>query len=186
VFYQDGYEADDIIASVCDNTPAKDEVVVVSGDKDLLQLLSARVFVWQPTHRQVMTVKSFQDRYYGLHPQHWARVKAIAGCSTDDVPGVKGVGDATAAKFLMGLKTNKADEIEAWLVSNQYRKNLDLVRLPYTGTPDYPPVQDMVDTRRWRKLTTRLGMKSLADLAPRPVEGFGLRKVAIRKATDDE
>jgi 5'-3' exonuclease len=169
VFYQKGYEADDVIASVVQNTPTKDEVVIVSGDKDLYQLISARVCVWHPKSAQEQkcwTLESF-TKEYGIHPQHWCHVKAIAGCSTDEVPGLRGVGEKTACKYLLKKATPRINDlVKLWMNEGGYFTSLDLVRLPYTGTQDFVPKNDQLNVKHWQKLTKRLGMKSLVNQYP--------------------
>lgn len=169
VFYQKGYEADDVIASVVKNTPTQDEVVIVSGDKDLYQLISRRVCVWHPKsseEQKCWTEESFKKEY-GIPPDFWKHVKAIAGCKTDEVPGLKGVGEKTACKFLLKQATPRIEKlVNDWMNTGGYFTSLDLVRLPYTGTNDFVPKQDEVNVAHWRKLTKRLGMKSLVDQHP--------------------
>lgn len=183
VFWKNGYEADDIIASVVGNLPNRDEAVIISSDKDLFQLISSKVVVLNPTSKKVYNQQLLLQEY-GVTPDLWLKVKAIAGCSTDEVPGVKGVKEKTAAKFVNGgkLPDKKRLDIRKWLKSPKYKISLDLVRLPYTGTPDYVPVEDALNVKRWRKLCRKLGMKSLVDKAPTPEVGFGLQKVAIRRS----
>ena len=104
IFYREGYEADDIIASIVKNNP--DRYIVVASDTDLFQLLdycSLYNIVKKST-----TTKIIFEREHEISPDKWHLVKAIAGCGTDNVFGVQGVGEKTAIKFISGLlKTGK-------------------------------------------------------------------------------
>jgi DNA polymerase-1 len=167
VFALRGFEADDIIAAVAAALPPGDEGIIVSADQDLWQCASTRpaVMCWNPVTGKGVTRVGFMEKW-GMEPARWAEVKAIAGCGTDDVPGVPKVGEVTAAKYLRGelgehLKTYKAIEASAW------RDNLPLVGLPYPGLPDYPLVPDEVTAESWQALAERLGMRSLQSTAPR-------------------
>jgi hypothetical protein len=180
VFYQDGYEADDLIASVVRNLPGGDEAVVVSADKDLLQLLAdGRVCVWDPNRKFCHTERTFRQDF-GLDPADWRRVKAIAGCSTDDVPGcARGLGEKTAAKFLRGELAEDSrfyETIQRWLESAAYRRNLSLVTLPLPGLTECVPAECVVDSRGWNKMAERFGLRSLKGKAPgQRGTGFGIR-----------
>lgn len=170
IFYRMGYEADDIMAQVVAGLDREDDAILISGDHDLYQLLSKRVSVYHPVTKETVTKNTFQTKF-GIHPAQWPQVKAIAGCSSDEIPGQKGVGETTAAKFLAGELPKKAaryNDIVAWIESQQYRDNLLLVTLPYAGGPKplslCRPVPDGPrNANAWRELTQRLGMSSLAD-----------------------
>jgi DNA polymerase-1 len=175
-----GYEADDIIASVCLNSIGPDdEAIIVSADEDLFQLLSGQVRIWNPHKGKAYTLQAF-TRDYGITPRQWARVKAIAGCRGDDVPGVAGVGDKTAAKYLRGecRPDSKAFiDIEKW--KRRTKQNMRLVRLPFEGTPVFELAPDRFSIKGWRSVIEDLGMRSLGrtDTAifTGRVRGLGLR-----------
>lgn len=151
IFFQKGMEADDIMASVCNNLPDADTAVLVTADRDMEQLLSPRVSRFEaqngPTRGFVRTAGMFVNEW-GIPPERWPEVKAIAGCSTDTVPGVKWVGEATAAQYVRGvpfrfmIASARCRAIESFCDKQQYRDNLALVRLPYPGTADFVPVPD--------------------------------------------
>ncbi|MCK9570187.1 hypothetical protein M0R72_14680 [Candidatus Pacearchaeota archaeon] len=162
LFWQDGYEADDVIASVCRNVPRGEMGIIVSSDADLLQLLvDDRVIIWHLKRKSPITAKKFREEW-GIDPFMWSDVKAIAGCNGDNVIGVEGVGEKTAAKFLRGelKETTKAHQAIV-LNNNRYRENLKLVRLPFEGTKKFEVVEDEVDGHRWEGLCDRLGLKTL-------------------------
>lgn len=168
VLAQDDYEADDVIASVCQNLEPNQSAVVVSGDEDLYQLLGPRVTVWQPRKKRSVTADSFRAEY-GIDPSLWADVKAIAGCSSDNVIGVRGVGEKTAIKFLSGQLKDTSRLYQAIVDGNDlWRRNLQLVRLPFPGIEQFKLVDDGgMDEGRWNTILEQLGMRSLTGRPPR-------------------
>jgi len=159
VLSQEGFEADDVLASVCGNLPGKDRAIIVSSDHDLFQLLSPRVSMLSPSSKSIVTADSFRAEW-GIGPDQWMDVLAMAGCDGDNVVGLDGIGYKTAVKFLTG---NLKDSTKAFrhIVSNNgmWRHNLELVRLPFTGTKRFELVEDGVID--WDGMFHRLGMASL-------------------------
>jgi len=99
----------------------------------LYQLLAANVRLYNPARRRMMTASRFREEY-GLAPRDWVRVKAIGGCSSDGVPGVPGVAQKTAIKYLRGLLLphHKAYQaIESPEGMERMAFNLPLVSLPF-------------------------------------------------------
>jgi DNA polymerase I len=103
---RDGYEADDVIATLTSWAAEHDlEVVIVSGDKDLFQLVSdPRVRQWDPQKDRVFTEEGVAERF-GITPGQMVDYLALVGDSTDNVPGVKGVGEKTARQLLESWKS---------------------------------------------------------------------------------
>lgn len=99
----DQYEADDIIGTLSKNT-AFDQVTVVTGDKDLLQLIDDRVTVYLTkrgiTDVETMDATAFKERYDGLSPLQMIDLKGLMGDKSDNIPGIPGVGEKTALKLL--------------------------------------------------------------------------------------
>ena len=102
---KEGYEADDVIATLTRWAADHDlEVVIVSGDKDLLQLVSdPRVRQWDPQKDRVFTEEGVAERF-GVTPGQMVDYLALVGDSTDNIPGVKGVGEKTARQLLAELE----------------------------------------------------------------------------------
>ena len=99
----EGYEADDIIGTIslwCDKDP-KYEALIVSSDKDLLQLISdeTTVKLLKTKDHIMMDKNSFFDTY-GFDPIKMIDLKALMGDSSDNIPGVKGIGEKGAIKLL--------------------------------------------------------------------------------------
>ncbi len=98
-------EADDIIASVVKRfTALGHKIVVVSGDKDLLQLVSDDVVMWDPMKDKVMDQEAVEKKY-GVRPDQLLDLFALIGDSADNVPGVPGVGPKTAEKLIGDFST---------------------------------------------------------------------------------
>ena len=93
-----GYEADDIIAALARKCRDR-EVIVVSGDKDLLQLLNGNIRIWDPMKDEMIDGSVFRERY-GVEPEQWRDVLALAGDTADNIPGIPGVGIKTALKLI--------------------------------------------------------------------------------------
>jgi len=134
VYHQTGYEADDLIAWCVARFP--DEYIIVSKDNDLLQLLSANkyapVSIYNFSH--IITANDFTKKY-GLEPYQWATVKSLAGCTSDTVQGIPGIGTETAVKYLNNvLKDGKAKQkIESEEGKRIMKETFNLVALPYAG-----------------------------------------------------
>ncbi|MDD2465478.1 MAG: DNA polymerase I [Desulfobulbus sp.] len=93
-------EADDLIASLTTKMVAQGHrVVIVSGDKDLLQLVGPNVTLWDPMNNRLMDEAAVQDKY-GLPPSRLLDYFALTGDSADNIPGVPGVGPKSALKFI--------------------------------------------------------------------------------------
>ena len=160
VYHAPGLEADDVIASIAKNT-VDDEVVIVGSDHDLWQCIRENVWCWNPNTKQPYTQEMFRAEW-GLEPRRWATVKALAGCGTDDVPGVHGIGEKTAAKWLRGELKPESVAYKKLLGSAELRRrNLQLVRLPFPGTPVFELVPDEVTEDKWNSVMEGLGMRSL-------------------------
>lgn len=177
IFYQKGYEADDIIGSLVLTHPQR-HFIMISADQDLYQLLSPTVSLWNPRTKALITDNSFSQEF-GVTPSQWIDVKAIAGCKTDGISGVcKGIGPKTAAKFLNGKMVSGCKEFLAIVKGTKvWKANRFLVRLPYPGIEPMQLLKDTVSIGSWRSLARKLGMMSIKEKAPQrkpKMEGFGI------------
>lgn len=101
-----GYEADDLLGTVAKRSEAKNmEVLVVSGDRDLLQIVTDHIRVCIPKTKRGTTeyenyyTKDVQEKY-GITPLQIIELKALMGDSSDNIPGVPGIGEKTATAIL--------------------------------------------------------------------------------------
>lgn len=105
----DGYEADDVIGTVARQAVAQGvDVRIVTGDRDLLQLLNTHVTVQLPSRKsgpdEVYDEARFVERF-GLRPDQLVDKKALEGDTSDNIPGVKGIGEKTAVNLLTQYDT---------------------------------------------------------------------------------
>ncbi len=96
----EGYEADDLMATLARQATAQGyQVVLVSGDKDLLQLVGPKVSMWD-TMKEIHLGPAEVREKMGVPPEKVVDLQALTGDSTDNIPGVPGVGPKTAVKLL--------------------------------------------------------------------------------------
>ena len=101
---RENYEADDVLASLADQSSAKGfNVYVVSGDRDTFQLISDSTTILYPV-KGVMNLARMDDAAvldkYGIHARQYPDLAALVGETSDNLPGIPGVGPKTAAKWL--------------------------------------------------------------------------------------
>lgn len=103
---KEGFEADDLIGTVTKTARAQGhQVVIVTGDKDFMQLVDADVFLLDELRASKNGTELLIDREqviqkFGVPPEHVVDVLALAGDSSDNVPGVRGVGEKTATELV--------------------------------------------------------------------------------------
>ena len=178
IFAEPGYEADDgcaVFVSALLRERPRPDCVLVSADRDLYQLLGPSVSMHVPRRKgrrgSVPVVADYRytytdlDRDFGVTPDAWARVKAIAGCPGDNVLGVEGVAEKTAAAFISGkhnkIQTHRLKLLQAGLEDGVVERNLPLVKLPFEGCPVPTLTKDDPSPKKLRKLCERLGFRSL-------------------------
>ena len=119
IFEKQGYEGDDILATVAKKTAGKEiEVYIVTGDKDALQLVGPDIKVYS-THKEglVYDDAAVREKFSGLGPESIVDLMALAGDASDNIPGVRGIGSKTAIELIKEFET----------VDNLY-KNLDKIK----------------------------------------------------------
>ncbi|KAA1248003.1 DNA polymerase I [Mycobacterium simiae] len=205
VLAEPGFEADDIIATLA--TQAEKEgyrVLVVTGDRDALQLVSDDVTVLYPRKGVSELTRFTPDAVvekYGLTPAQYPDFAALRGDPSDNLPGIPGVGEKTASKWvaeygsLQGLIDNVdsvrgkvGDALRAHLASVVRNRELtDLVRdVPLAQTPDTLRLQTwdrdhihrLFDDLEFRVLRDRL-FDTLAAVEPEVDAGFDVRGAAL-------
>jgi DNA polymerase I len=133
----EGYEADDVIGTLTTQAyEAGYEVLICSGDRDAMQLVSDRVTLLYPrkgvSDLMRMTPQAVRDKY-GVEPGQYPELAALVGESSDNLPGVPGVGPKTAAKWINqygGLDEviNHADEIKGKAGDSLRERLADVIR----------------------------------------------------------
>jgi len=176
-----GYEADDLIATyACKARDAGGEAVIVSTDKDLMQLIGGGVVMWDPMKdRRLAEPEVFEK--FGVGPEKMIDLQALIGDSVDNVPGAPGIGPKTAAQLLdeygdLDALLARAGEIKQpkrreTLINfaDQIRLSRELVRLT-CDAPAPEPIEDFavrdpdpetlsafLDKMEFRSLQRRVG-----------------------------
>ncbi len=146
-----GVEADDLIASMAAQCKGVRPVVIVGADKDLKQCLDENVMIWDPMAKQekIVTMSGFTGET-GLRPTQWPDFQAVIGDSSDNIPGIPGVGPKTAAKIFAKLPNIEAIQQGLDQLTPAERKKVE------------PHVEELTT---YRKLTT-LRTDLVADKAP--------------------
>lgn len=163
VFYQKGYESDDIMSSIVMDEENKSSKIMVTSDEDMFQMLDYCV-IYNFSKRETITKDIFM-REYGIPPSKWADVKAISGCSTDNVPGVHGVGNSTAIKYILGTLSKKGkifNRIES-RESNEAKLTKMLVKLPFPGTMKFSIEKDEFSLWKYENICKEYGLQSLQN-----------------------
>jgi DNA polymerase-1 len=112
-----GYEADDIIATLCGALSGKGcEVVVVSSDKDLMQLVTDGIRLFDSAKDRWIGAAEVREKF-GVAPQQVIEVMGLMGDAVDNIPGVKGIGEKTAIALIQQFRTlenlyDHLDEVE--------------------------------------------------------------------------
>lgn len=138
----DGFEADDVIATLATQAEAEGfQVSIVTGDRDTFQLVTDNITVLYPTkgvsELTRFTPEKIEERY-GLTPQQYPDYAALRGDPSDNLPGIPGVGEKTAAKWINQFGSfaelaDRADEVKG-KAGQKLRDHLDAVRLNRTLT----------------------------------------------------
>jgi DNA polymerase-1 len=209
VLAEAGFEADDLIATLA--TQAENEgyrVLVVTGDRDALQLVSDDVTVLYPikgvSELTRFTPEAVQNKY-GLTPTQYPDFAALRGDPSDNLPGIPGVGEKTATKWIAEygslqslvdnvdkVKGKVGDALRAHVASVVLNRELtELVKdVPLAQTPDTLRMQPwdrdqihrLFDDLEFRVLRDRL-FETLASSDPEVEEGFDVRGGALEPGT---
>ena len=193
----DGWEADDLIGTIAArDTAAGWDTVIVTGDKDSLQLVteSTRVKLVSTrmgqTTTKEMTPDSFREQY-GFDPIHIIDLKALMGDASDNIPGVKGIGEKTAMDLIQRYQSVAAiyaglDTLEAKpAVLKKLAEGAEQAKLSYElatihtdapidftpedarrKEPDGPALYELLLKLEFAKLIDKLGLKAVQGDAP--------------------
>jgi DNA polymerase-1 len=139
-YIMNGYEADDLIALFIKRFSNVNKVII-TRDEDMYQCINKNTIVYDPDNKFKKNYKWFKEKY-DIEPEQWALVKAYAGCKSDTVPGIYGVGESKAIKIIKGdsketnrLQESNQEEIELWKrLTVLPHPNLNETILPYKIT----------------------------------------------------
>ena len=130
-----GFEADDVIGAIACREPRKPlEVVIVSSDKDMLQLVNNRVFMLNPMKDDEWYDAAKVEQFMGVKPSQVADLLALKGDSIDNIPGAPGIGDKGARDLILrfgSLETalERAAEVERKMYRESLQNNRDQILL---------------------------------------------------------
>ncbi|MEI6181335.1 MAG: 5'-3' exonuclease H3TH domain-containing protein, partial [Chloroflexales bacterium] len=133
IYVAAGFEADDVIGTLARQATAADiETLILTGDTDSLQLINdhVRVLLANPYAKGGKTTTLYdeaavRERYAGLAPAQLADLRGLKGDASDNIPGVKGIGEKGALTLLNQFGTVEALFEQLDLVPNRYKKLLD-------------------------------------------------------------
>lgn len=207
----EGFEADDILGTLSEIFGNGDECVILTGDRDSLQLVSESCTVRLATNREtvVYTPDKFREDY-GLEPIQLIELKALMGDSSDNISGVKGIGEKTAAALIkeQGNVEQLYENLESMKLTPSVRKKLesgheDAVRSKFLATivKNAPIERDtaaytfgerkddelkmLLSRLEMNKLMARLGLTGNAENAPQPVKADDLPPLQTAELTAD-
>lgn len=204
-----GFEADDIIATLATQADESGyRVLVVTGDRDALQLVNSAITVLYPIKGVSTLTRYTPDAVvakYGLTPEQYPDFAALRGDPSDNLPGIPGVGEKTAAKWIVeyGSLQGLVDNVDTvrGKVGDSLRENLSTVLLnrdlthlvrdvPLAQTPDTlgllpwdrDKIHQLFDDLEFRVLRDRL-FDTLATAEPEVEDGFEVRGDALAPGT---
>ncbi len=118
-----GYEADDIIAQIAYDAGKDEKIIIFSSDKDLFQLVNGNVSIWHPKIKKELNREGVKD-FFGIYPEQVIDYLAITGDSSDNIPGVKGIGDKGAKKILEDSGTLNKILADPDILDEKYKKKI--------------------------------------------------------------
>ena len=133
-----GYEADDIMGSLSKVAESNEiESYIVSGDKDMLQMVNDNIIVYAPGNRFQPTTKFKKEEVkvkMGVYPERIIDLLSLIGDTSDNIPGVRGVGPKTAIKLIEQFDSldkliDNIDEIKNDRIKNLIKENIDSLSL---------------------------------------------------------
>ncbi|MEE9275791.1 MAG: DNA polymerase I [bacterium] len=189
VLVRPGAEADDLIGGLAEKAAGEGfEVILVTGDKDFMQLVEGRVTIWDPMKDKIFGAAEVEERW-GVPPAKVVEVQALMGDSSDNIPGVPGIGEKTAVALIQefgGLEAVLAGaaRIKRPKQRQSIEDNADLARLSLelcTIRRDFPVDADMesyrlgsADFEAARKLfVEELEFKNMVEQLPGYESGDG-------------
>ncbi len=177
-----GYEADDIIATLARKGKEKGfEVIIVTPDKDMMQLVEENIKILNPVSGEIFDVEKVKKKY-GVYPEKFVEYLAMIGDTVDNIIGVRGVGPKTASKLLnqYGSIENilkNIDQLKPKLqeafkeAQERLQKNVFLVKLK-SDIPLEIDVEDLkkekADLQKLKEAFEELGFKSLIKEISKP------------------
>lgn len=178
-----GYEADDIIATLSKKAENRSfEVIIVTPDKDMNQLIDQHIKIFNPMKEEIVDTQKVIEKY-GVSPQQFIDYLVLVGDSIDNIPGIKGVGPKTAASLLQEFGSidrilENKDKLKGKLKESfaaVSKEDIQLVRSLVKLHQDIDiPVEieslkkDKPDLIKLKEIFEKLGFKSLIKEIEKP------------------
>jgi len=129
----EGYEADDIIGTISKKMEKDFDVVIVTGDKDMLQLISQNIKIYDTLKEKVYEEKDVVERF-GVPPDKVVEVMGLMGDASDNIPGVHGIGEKTATALIAEFGSienllSNIDKIKKPKLAEALKGSADIARL---------------------------------------------------------
>ncbi len=177
-----GYEGDDLIASFVKNIIKKEglSAIIVAGDRDLYSLIDEKISIYDPVREKFLDLKAFLEKYQ-FPPQIFPEFRALTGDTSDNIPGVPGVGEKTAKNLLIRFKNLENLYQNIYQVTplrvkenlikckDQVFNNITLLTLNFNAPlpsyelsyyrkkePDYPALRKVFKELEFRKLLSEI------------------------------
>lgn len=204
IFEKDGYEADDVIGTITQRTKNKEqrtEVIVVTGDRDMLQLVNDTTKIYMPvkglSESKLYGEKEVEEKY-GIKPSQIIDYKALVGDQSDNYPGVAGIGPKTAATLLQRFETleqiyeqvHKIESDKVRKALNENKESAELAKKLATIVTDVPIKVEIdkcklpnLDKPNIHHLFEELEFRSLI---PRLSGGIKNKELRIKKEEKEE
>lgn len=202
IFELDGYEADDIIGTISKQANEV-ETVIVTGDRDIMQLVDEKTKVFAPVKGGLSDARLYDEKAVeeklGVKPSQIIDYKGLVGDSSDNYPGVSGIGPKTATdliskygsleniyKNLQDISKSKAEKLK------EDKENADLSYFLATIVRDAPVKLDLskckltdYDWEKVAELFDSLEFHSLISRLPKDIHDFSKGKVEEKAKKDD-
>ena len=130
----EGFEADDVIGALARKAEEAADVVIVSSDKDMLQLVNERVSMYNPAKDDAWYDPAKTEEFMGVKPSQVADLLALKGDSIDNIPGAPGIGDKGARDLIARFGSveeaiARAAEVEKKMYRESLQNNAEQIRL---------------------------------------------------------
>ena len=161
---QDGLESDDVMAQAASQLEGEG-CLMITADSDLWQCITTRNCWYDPQRRKYYDHTRFWAEY-GLDPEDWVFVKAIAGDKSDNIKGIKGVGEKGAIEYVANTlhpESRRFRLIKLPVSLTLQKLNLGLIKLPHDKTQPVKLREPEYDAGEFFKWAERLGFKTMVD-----------------------
>ena len=204
IFECEGFEADDVIGTLCQQAEEDGiDVIILTGDTDTLQLVSSRVRVSMARSARdtkIYDIAAVKERFGGIGPELVADIKALQGDASDNIPGVPGVGAKTAVNLVKafgdveGIIKN-VDEVTPPRAKKNISEGIENLReskILTTISREAPVKLDLVEAKFWEydraaviDVMRELEFNSAVSRIPDPRTESGDTQQAVRTETKD-